>query len=135
VEGNVKTYDENFEKLYFTECVLGKAVVSGETMRIQVRGLFVLRGHPLLSVGYGPHSGWFVFNGVTHSSRTVTEYIGDPKAPEGFKDPYSVEDEVPSLASTAQPRDYAFEGLQDEPCAWVDNWIVRAASFQLQIQG
>lgn len=89
----------------------------------------MLEGHPLLSEGDGPYAGWLVFEGVSSSSRTVTEYIGGPKAPGGYLEPYFQED-GPYPAQSGDQNVYTFEGLQIDPLAWIDNWIVRAASFQ-----
>jgi hypothetical protein len=30
-------------------------------------------------------------------------------------------------------REYGFEGIQEEPRAWVDDWVLRAQSFQFEI--
>lgn len=71
--------------------------------------------------------------GVSDSRRTVTEYIGDSRNPEGFKAPREVVDEIDVAhaqdMSTTQV--YAFEGYQERPSVWIDNWIVRAHSFKL----
>lgn len=126
-------YAGDFDKIYFTSCSLGTPIVSGKEMRIPVTELFVLRGHPLLSRGDGPYSGWLVFSGVAHSGRTVSEYIGGKLASGGFKEPYLIEDRsFPELASN-EFNDYCFEGSQLDPGAWIDNWIVKAESFQLLV--
>ncbi len=129
----MKAYNEDFEKLHFTESNFGALDVGVDQIRIPVSGLFVLRGHPLLSQGDGPYAGWLVFGGVTSSNRTVTKYLGGSMAPGGYKEPYSREDGPFQGASNREQKEYAFEGLQQDPCAWVDNWVVTAASFQLLI--
>jgi hypothetical protein len=127
-------YPANFDKLHFTECSLGTPAIDGDTFRIPVSGLFVLRGHPLLAEGDGPHAGFLVFKGVTHSLRDVIEYIGDPRAPQGFKSPYRVEDAPFPQSNEHGQIEYGFEGLQLTPCAWIDNWVVRADSFELHVE-
>jgi len=120
-----------FDNLHFTESSFGLPVVHGSTLRIPVRGLFVLRGHPLLENGDGPYTGWLVFENVRDSRRTVTEYTGESKLAGEFGKPYEVED-GPFPQVVGDPGvTFEFEGLQLEPKAWVDNWIVRADSFEL----
>lgn len=124
---------ESFDKLYFPESVLGHGRIERGRLIVPISGLFVLAGHPLQEEGGGPYEGELVFEGVLDSRRTVTEYIGDSRKPEGFKAPQEVVDEVfvaqaEDVSSTQQ---YGFEGYQDEPSAWIDNWIVQAQSFKL----
>jgi hypothetical protein len=127
------SYPEDFNKLHFTESNLGTPIVLANEVRIPVSGLFVLHGHPLLSKGDGPYSGWLVFTAVTHSTRTVTEYIGGPMASGGFKEPIHHEDGPFLNTENNDRKEYSFEGLQQDPSAWIDNWIINAASFQLLV--
>jgi hypothetical protein len=122
-----------FDKLYFSESVLGHGHMEGERLIVPIRGLFVLAGHPLQADGGGPYEGELVFDGVLDSRRTVTEYIGDSRKPEGFKAPREVVDEVSIVQAedVGSTQQYGFEGYQDEPSAWIDNWIVQAHSFKL----
>ncbi|GLQ95090.1 hypothetical protein [Dyella acidisoli] len=103
-------------------------------MRVPVKGVFALRGHPLLKESDGPYQGWLVFENVIDSNRTVTEYIGESRATKNFKEPYDIKDGpfLPQATGSATA-EFAFEGLQIEPRAWIDNWIVRAGSFELVI--
>jgi hypothetical protein len=124
-----------FDKLYFSESVLGCACFQGERLLIPVSGIFLLAGHPLASNGYGPYEGEFVFDGVTDSRRTVTEYIGDSRKPEGFKPSYEIIDDIPVRESkvSKMPREFGLEGYQESPSAWIDNWVVRARSFVFRV--
>ncbi|MDR8386102.1 hypothetical protein FHJ31_14420 [Pseudomonas sp. Fig-3] len=123
---------ENFDKLHFTESRLGNPVVEGRTLCIPVDGLLPMMGHPLMDGGPRLLSGRLIFRGVVTSRRDLTEYIGDPKSPDGFKDEYSVEDLPPQSNDSGVCRMYLFEGLFDEPVAWVD-WDVLAESFEFVV--
>jgi len=76
-----------------------------------------------------------VFEWVADSRRTVTEYIGDARRHSGFKPPREVVDEVPPNGAIQidELQEFGFEGYQESPSAWVDNWIVRAKSFMLEV--
>ncbi len=123
-----------FDKLHFTESNFGHPVIEGALMRVPVSGLFVLRGHPLLEEGDGPYSGWIVFDEVRDSTRTVIEYIGEPKITKNFKEPYDVQDGPFPRAAEDKVTTFEFEGLQLDPRAWIDNWTVRAGSFVLIVE-
>lgn len=124
-----------FDKLYFSESVLGAARFDDARLRVAVSGLFLLAGHPLEREGTGPYEGELVFEGVADSRRTITEYIGDSRKPDGFKPPCEVVDEVPlnGAVQTEGLYEFGFEGYQESPSAWIDNWIVRAKSFTLEV--
>src|SRR5262245_24766556 len=122
-----------FGKLFLTDSMLGAPRVEGTLLRISVSGLQLLKGHPLQGEGSGPYKGELVFEGVVDSRRTVTEYIGDPKNPQGFKAPYEAVDEIPDSAATELVEEFGFEGFQEATNAWVDNWVVRARAFTLRV--
>lgn len=124
-----------FDKLYFTESVLGVPIVEGTRLRLPVRGIFLLSGHPLEHEGSGPFEGELVFYGVSDSRRTVTEYIGDSRNPTGFNSPREVIDEVATgtLDAISASQKFCFEGYQEEPSSWIDNWAVQASSFTLRV--
>jgi len=61
----------------------------------------------------------------------LTEYIGNSKNPEGFKDPYIIEDIPETLEGLERCKEYAFEGVADDPVAWVD-WCIKAESFEFE---
>jgi hypothetical protein len=124
----------NFDKLYFTESVLGKARLDGSQLQIPVKGLFLLADHPFEAKGYGPYEGELIFDGVASSRRTITEYVGDAREPMAFNPPRDVVDEILSSdMQTEALQEFGFEGYQESPSAWIDNWIVRAKSFILRI--
>ncbi|MFD1840614.1 hypothetical protein [Paracidovorax cattleyae] len=116
-----------FDELHFAESNLGTPIFEVGSMKIPVTGLLTLRGHPLNDGTFRPLTGKLVFIGVTKSVRKLTEYIGDPKQPQGFKDERIVAD----LDVQAQPEGKRFllEGILQEPVAWVD-WEVVAAGFE-----
>ena len=124
----------SFDKLYFAESVLGAPHLDGGQLRVPVSGLFLLGGHPLEGEGTGPYKGQLMFDGVADSRRTITEYIGDARKPEGFKSPHEVVDEISwKPAEVELLHEFGFEGYQESPSAWIDNWIVQAKSFTLRI--
>ena len=124
------TIHENFEKIHFTESLLGCPEIDGRTIKIRVKGLLMMRGHPLSTPEFRPIEGTLVFREVASSVRSITEYLGDPKNPDGFKEEYSVQDFDP--APTDGCTSYSFEGVLEKPRAWVD-WDIRAKSFDLII--
>ena len=121
----------HFDELHFTEANFGRPHIEGRTVKIPVRGLLPLRGHPLASSELRPLAGSLIFRGVETWRRALTEYIGDPMAPAGFRDEYCVEDLGPGQ-STHVGRVYSFEGFLESPSAWVD-WDITAESFELEL--
>lgn len=131
----MEIFPENFERLHFTETNLSAPKVEGRTVTIPVKKLLPLAGHPLVEMSTAMVSGVLVFRGVFSSKRVLTEYIGDPRNPDGFKEDYEIEDMDTSTPSDTQTLNtYSFEGLLEVPLAWVD-WDIKAQSFELQIEG
>lgn len=124
-----------FDKLFFSDSALGTARFEGTLLLIPVSGLRLLKGHPLQAEGSGPYRAELVFEGAVDSRKTVTEYIGDPRNPQGFRTPYEAVDEIPArdLAGTDVLGEFGFEGYQEATNAWIDNWVVRAKAFTLRI--
>jgi hypothetical protein len=104
-------------------------------MSVPVSGLFVLGSHPLAGERAGPYEGELVFDGVVDSRRTLIEYIGSSRKPDGFKPP---REEVSTLASVESESDgiqeFGLEGYQESPSAWIDDWRIRARSFKLRVR-
>lgn len=124
----------HFDKLYFSESVLGERRLDGLRLSVSVGGLFLLAGHPFETTGFGPYEGELVFDGVASSRRTITEYVGDAREPTAFKPSRDVVDEIPGGdTQTEGLQEFAFEGYQESPSAWIDNWVVRAKSFVLKV--
>lgn len=122
---------ESFDALFFTESSLGKPLLVGDILTVPVSGVLPLGGYPITHQS-GSISGRMIFRGVASSSRVVTEYIGDPTKPDGFKNPYEISD-IDGDETNAGLREYAFEGVSEDPMAWIDNWLVRAKSFEFEI--
>jgi hypothetical protein len=110
-----------FDALHFTESTFGTSTLVGSDLLVPIRGVVPV-DEPFRSL-----SGRLIFKGVQRSVRKVVEYIGDPRQPDGFKDPYIEEQEFARASEDA--REYAFEGVQADPMAWVD-WVVTAKSFE-----
>jgi hypothetical protein len=115
-----------FDSLFFTESTLGDATMSGADLVIPIGGLFRL-GESSQARADHPVSGRLIFKGAQRSVRKVTEYIGDPRRPGGFKEPRLEERDL--AAASGDVHEYAFEGLQLAPMAWVD-WTVTARAFE-----
>lgn len=128
----MRQIQEHFDDLHFTETRLGKPLVQDRTISIPVQGLLTMAGHPLAAESAGLIHGRLVFRGVAASRRTLTEYIGNPRNPDGFKEDYILEDLPPVGDEGDTYRMYSFEGLLEDPVAWVD-WDVEARSFELII--
>lgn len=120
--------DGHFEELHFTESKLGPPMLDARTMKISVTGVLPLKNYPMNNDTFHPLSGDLVFIGVTKSTRKVTEYIGDPKHPQGFKEERVVVDIDVSPDEPNATR-FMLEGILQEPVAWVE-WEVVAAGFQ-----
>jgi len=127
----MRVVQDYFDELHFTECLYGKPVLIGTSLQIPVSGLMPLRGHPLC--GEGPLRGRLHFKTVARSDREVTEYIGDSRNPDGFREPYIVEDLQGAVSSESEATKYIFEGVQEEPEGWVD-WTVCANRFELMVE-
>jgi hypothetical protein len=131
----MREIDGFFDGLFFSECVLGPALIQGRTVSVPVRGLFVLGRHPLASERAGPYEGELVFDGAVESRRKLTEYIGDSRKPDGFKPP---REEVDALADADSGdeglQEFGMEGYQESPSAWIDDWRIRARSFKLRVR-
>lgn len=121
---------EFFDDLHFTETRLGTPKISGRTVCIPVQSLMPMAGHPLATDGVRFIRGLLIFRGVSTSKRALTEYIGSTENPEGFKDEYLLEDLQPIPDEIGTCRTYSFEGLLENPVAWVD-WDITAKSFEL----
>ena len=76
-----------------------------------------------------------MFDGAVESRRTLAEYIGDPRQPDGFKPPRQ---EVDMLASAGSGdnglQESGMEGYQETPSAWIDDGCIRAKSFKLRLR-
>ncbi len=128
----MRQIQEHFDDLHFTETRLGKPLVQARTISIPVQGLRTMAGHPLAAESADLIHGRLVFRGVAVSRRILTEYIGDPRTPDGFREDYVLEDLPAAVDEGATYQIYSFEGLLEDPVAWVD-WDVEARSFELII--
>ena len=115
-----------FDSLHFTECTIGFPTVTGLDLMVPVSGVLLV-GEASSREPSRPLSGVLIFKRVQRSVRKIIEYRGDPRRPDGYKDPYVVEEAfAPSSEAACE---YAFEGVQADPEAWVD-WTVWADSFE-----
>ncbi|MDQ1835533.1 hypothetical protein [Massilia scottii] len=119
-----------FESLHFTECRLGQPMVENDTLQVRVSNLHIMKGHPLCTQGSSLVSGVLMFIGIKRSIRKVTEYIGDPKNPDGFRDEYLITDIEEVDIGGAEV--FLMEGVTEQPSAWID-WEIRASRFELQV--
>ena|SRR6266478_2587349 len=124
---------EHFHLLFTTDCRYSRPKIVGDTLRICVKELGLMKGHPARTAP-GENLIYlqrchFVFEQVSSSLRRVTPYIGEPRFGK-FGQPYEERDGP--FSQKASVREYAFEGRLEEPLAFVD-WVVRAGSFALEI--
>ena len=100
------------QDLHWTESDIESIDVDGRSLTVVASKVFVLGG-------LGPRRIRATFVGVSSARLEVTEYVGSPRAPEGFKAPYVVEKLDP-----IQGRDlkvFGIEGISTfEPIAWLD---------------
>lgn len=127
--------DNHFDDLFFTETVLSRPVVLGNTIRVPVTGLFPLKNHPLLRITDGPISGALVFDRVINSKRILIEYIGNSRKPLGFREPREENDGPfpPLQLEVVELHKFYVEGFWKSPPAWVDSWLIEAHKFTLEV--
>ena len=126
---------EHFDLLFTTDCRYSRPIISGDSLRICVRDLGLMEGHPLRTTR-GPNlvnlpNCHFVFEQVRSSVRNLTPYIGNPIS--GKFGPSYTEADGP-FSNNADSREYGFEGRLDDPPAFVD-WTVNARCFMLEVPG
>jgi hypothetical protein len=129
----MQVIQENFNLLFTSDCRYSRPKIAGDTLRICVKELGLMKGHPArtapgANLVYIPRC-HFVFDGVSSSVRTLSPYIGDPKLGK-FGRQYDEHDGPFSQRPDA--REYAFEGRLEDPYAQVD-WVIKARSFTLEI--
>lgn len=111
-----------------------KKMITGQRISIPVQGLLVLGSHPLASECAGPYAGILEFDGVVESRRVLTEYVGDPRKPDGFKPPREERDFLAAGNSVDDElQEFGMEGYQESPSAWIDDWRILAKSFKLRL--
>jgi hypothetical protein len=115
-----------FDFLHFTESTLGTPTLDGADLVIPVSGAVLLGDASRMELSR-PLSGNLIFKCARRAVRKVTEYIGDPRQPDGFRDPTVREQEFAQPSGNAQ--EYTLEGFQTEPAAWID-WTIWADSFE-----
>ena len=107
--------------LFTTDCRYSRPKISGDSLRICVKELGLMKGHPVrtdpaANLVYIPRC-HFLFGQVSSSVRTLTPYIGDPMLGK-FGQRYEEQDGPFSEKANAQ--EYAFEGRLEDPYAWTD---------------
>ena len=129
----MQTISEHFELLFTTDCRYSRPSIAGDALQIYVKNLGLMKGHPARTspgteLVYIP-SCHFIFDQVSFSVRTLSPYISDPKF--GKFGPRHVERDGP-FTQGVNAKEYAFEGVLEDPCAWMD-WVIRAGGFTLEI--
>jgi hypothetical protein len=140
----MRSFPENFECLILGEADFGVPKIVGHTIIIPVMHLPVhaYGRHPLVLTddkAFWKHpalgevvDGLLVFRDVYLSRRKIIEYIGDPMHPDGFREPYVVEDINVDVGDEIL-NTYDFEGSLEDPPAFVETWDILARSFELQV--
>jgi hypothetical protein len=124
---------ENFNFLFTTDSRYSRPNISGDSLRICVKELGLMKGHPArtdpgANLIYVPRC-HFIFDQVSSSVRTLSPYVGDPMLG-NFGQQYEERDGP--FSQKVDAREYAFEGRLEVPYACVD-WVVEAGSFTLEI--
>ena len=103
----------DFSDLHWTESSIERIEVSGRTLSVVASGVLVLGSHlPPCRVRVD-------FIDVARVTRGVTEYLGTPVAPAGFRPEYLVQDLSP--IETSGNTAYGLEGISTfDPIAWLD---------------
>lgn len=126
--------NENFEFLFTTDASYGQPIVVADTIKLCVRELNLMKGHPLhTGTGDGLKrlaACHFIFEDVTSSVRILVPYIGDPKV--GSFGEAHTECDGPFGQHTVK-QGYGFEGRMENPPAWVRDWVIVAGSFTLLV--
>jgi hypothetical protein len=137
----MRSFPENFDRLALGEAHFSAPKIVGRTISIPVINLPIFSPHPLVkdkiirqhpALG-GVLDGLLVFRDVYLSRRKMCEYADDPMHPDGFREPYVVEDINVDVGNEIL-NTYEFEGSSKEPPAFVETWDIIAGSFELQVE-
>jgi hypothetical protein len=97
---------------HWTECTIERVQTEGRDVIVFASGVFRLGA-------IGPRRVRVEFRSSATARQEITEYIGDPREPEGFKQPVSLDLLPPIDSSDAEV--FGFEGIRSEPtAAWID---------------
>lgn len=128
----VTVIQEHFELLNFADSTFGAARINDTSISVHVSGVQAHKEYPL-ALQRRPLSGTLNFSQVISSRRCLIEYIGDPKNPAGFKEPYEITDMISDVNLRWAVHEYALEGYLLEPSAWIESWIIMAGHFEFVI--
>jgi hypothetical protein len=107
---------------HWTECMIERVQTEGRDVIVFASGVFRLGV-------VGPRRVRVEFRSSATARLEIIEYIGDPRKPEGFKQPVSLELLPPIESSGAEV--FGIEGIRIEPsAAWIDI-EVRAAEAEV----
>ena len=128
---------DHFEGLFIEDAIFGRPTVEGDRLLVPAQGLVVQWNHPLRAQTQKPVNGTMIFEGVVSSTRTVTDYIGDPLQPTGFRTPRQESDGPFAPPAAPVPageiKKFKLEGAFASPPAEVD-WLIKAKRFMLQVE-
>ena len=127
---------EHFDNIHFTESLFSDPVAEEQSLLIRASRVQLLANHPFFCYFPDLINCVMRFNGVICSRRRICEYICGSNGVEGMKEPSLHEDgPFSSESKKLLVSNYVFEGVLQNPYAWVGDWIVQAESFELQIGG
>ena len=100
----------NPNDLHWTESNIESVSVTGRSLAVVASGVFVLGQ-------VGARRVKVTYTGVAQAQQETTEYVGDPKAPAGFKHPKTAQLVEPiALTDTSN---FGLEGIaMFEPVSW-----------------
>jgi 5-carboxymethyl-2-hydroxymuconate isomerase len=97
---------------HWAECTIERVLTEERNVIVFASGVFRLGA-------VGPRRVRVEFRSSATARQEITEYIGDPRRPEGFRQPLSIELLPPIESSGAEA--FGIEGIRLEPkAAWID---------------
>jgi hypothetical protein len=125
-------FDDDFELIYFTDCRLGKPIVSGDNLEVSVWNIGLMPDHTMNDSDrlVFLDRARLLFLGVKRSERNIRRYAGDPELGV-FLPSYTVVD-IDRDNMISEVKTYNLEGILEEPEAWVD-WTIEARAVVLEL--
>lgn len=129
---NVPNYFDEIE--FWDSSIFYEPIKENNHLIIPARNITVYPEHPLNRTDK-PIVLWMgklIFRDVKKSERLISEYRGDPKSGEGFRDSYKIEDSGFENIKENDVERFILEGVLAKPFAWV-TWTIESSSFALEV--
>ena len=123
----------HFDGFNVVESTFGNPIRSGKDLLVPAKYLYIL-DHAIGEYG-SVATGILRFRRIISSTREVTEYVGDPRK-DGFKETVFVDDGPFELTrKDICESGYFIAGKIGDPLSRVDEWIIKAESFDFKCEG